>query len=151
MVRVDTSSNPGPFVESSTGMALRQDLHTRPAPLKPRTKIWLEVDGQSVFCRGLRDILQAVDETGSIKEGAARVGRSYRFVWARIKQAEAALGATLVKTQVGGKGTQRSELTDVARDLIGAFDELRERVFGLVDEVFQKRIRPTLRGQGRTR
>lgn len=144
-------SGTGLFVESSTSMTLRNNSPTHPATLKPRTKIWLEVDGQSIFCRGLRDMLLAVDETGSIKEGAARVGRSYRFVWARIKQAEAALGSTLVKTQVGGKGTQRSELTEVARNLISAFDELRERVFVLVDEVFQKRIRPTLRTQRPTR
>lgn len=118
-----------------------------PATLRFRSKIWLEVDGDSVFCHGLRDMLQAVESTGSIKAAATHVGRSYRFVWARIKQAEESLGATLVKTQVGGRGSRRSELTDVARNLVVTFDDLRQRVFELANEAFERRIKPTLHQQ----
>lgn len=112
--------------------------------LRFRAKIWLEVAGDSVFCHGLRQMLLAIDTTGSIKAAAAHIGRSYRFVWARIKSAEEALGATLVKTQVGGTGTRRSELTDVARNLIATFDDLHQRIFELTSEAFEKRIQPTL-------
>lgn len=116
----------------------------RPLSLRFRSKIWLEVDGDSVFCHGLRQMLEAVESTGSIKAAAAKIGRSYRFVWARIKGAEEALGATLVKTQVGGTGPRRSELTDVARNLVATFDELHQRVFELANELFEQRIQPTL-------
>lgn len=119
-------------------------LSRRLGLLKPRTKIWLEIDGQSVFCPGLRDMLEAIERTGSIKSAAAHVGRSYRFVWARIKEAETSFGASLVKTQVGGTGPRRSELTEVGRNLVAAFDELRDRVFETVDDVFRKRIRPAM-------
>lgn len=112
--------------------------------LRFRAKIWLEVAGDSVFCHGLRQMLLAVDSTGSIKAAAAHIGRSYRFVWARIKSAEQALGATLVKTQVGGTGTRRSELTDVARNLVDTFDDLHQQIFNLTSEAFEKRIQPTL-------
>jgi molybdate transport system regulatory protein len=113
--------------------------------LKPRIKLWLEIEGRSVFCRGLRDMLHAVAETGSIKEAAAKVGRSYRFVWARIKEAEGSLGATLVKTSVGGKDSHRSTLTPLARDLIHDFDELRAEAFALMDKLFRERLHETLR------
>ena len=112
--------------------------------LKFRAKIWLEVAGDSVFCHGLRQMLLAVESTGSMKAAAASIGRSYRFVWARIKSAEDALGATLVKTQVGGTGPRRSELTDVARNLLITFDELNQQVFELTNAAFDQRIRPTL-------
>ena len=112
--------------------------------LRFRAKIWLEVAGDSVFCHGLRQMLLAVDSTGSIKAAAAHIGRSYRFVWARIKSAEQALGATLVKTQVGGTGTRRSELTNVARNLVDTFDDLHQQIFNLTSEAFEKRIQPTL-------
>lgn len=126
-------------------MAVHTGSKDRVRELKPHVKIWLEVDGKSVICRGLRGMLQAVDETGSIKEAAAQVGRSYRFVWARIKEAERDLGVQLVKTSIGGRDQHRSDLTPLARDLIRDFDELREQAFRIMDDLFQKRLRATLR------
>lgn len=113
--------------------------------VRPRVKIWLEADGESVLCRGLSDILRAVDETGSIKSGATKVGRSYRFVWARIKEAEAAFGASLVESRVGGREAKRSELTPLARDLLNTFDEMCAKVYQLVDDVFAEQVKETLR------
>lgn len=116
-----------------------------PSTVTPQVKLWLEANGESVFCRGLANMLQAVDRTHSIKAAAGKVGRSYRFVWARIKEAERALGAKLVEAHVGGSGTQRSELTPLAKDLLGEFDQLRAEVFHLVDEVFGQRLQQTLK------
>lgn len=101
--------------------------------IRPRVKLWLEVDGQCVFCAGLCQILKAVDERGSIKDAAAQVGRSYRFVWGRIKEAEQSLGRPLVETRVGGNRDQRSSLTDAGRRLLTGFLTLRERLFDVVD------------------
>lgn len=115
------------------------------AAVTPRIKLWLEANGESVFCHGLADMLKAVDRTHSIKAAAEEVGRSYRFVWARIKEAEATLGAKLVEAHVGGSGTQRSELTPLAHDLLREFDQLRKEVFHLVDNVFGQRLQSTLK------
>src|SRR2546421_7078897 len=89
--------------------------------LTPHLKVWLEVGGDYAFGFGIAEILQAVDQAGSIKQAAADLGKSYRHVWARIKEAEAALDRPLVQTQVGGHGTQRSSLTAEARWLSAAF------------------------------
>lgn len=120
-----------------------------PTAVTPRVKLWLEANGESVFCRGLAGILQAVEQTHSIKAAAGEVGRSYRFVWARIKEAEAALGGKLVSAHVGGKGTARSELTPLAVDLLRDFDQLRQDVCHLVDDVFAKRLKATLKRHGK--
>lgn len=113
--------------------------------VRPRVKLWLQSeDGNSVLCSGLYEMLQAVEETGSLKHAAARVDRSYRFVWARIREAEQSLGATLVEARLGGSGEGRSRLTPLAVDLLREFGELREQVFRLVDDVFAKRIDETL-------
>jgi molybdate transport system regulatory protein len=116
--------------------------------VKPRVKLWLEANGESVLCRGLCDMLRAVDETGSIKEAAAQVQRSYRFVWSRIKEAESAFHATLVETRVGGHGAQRSELTPLAHDLLRDFEGLCQQIYHLVDEVFGEQLKTTLRRHG---
>ncbi|MFH1924014.1 MAG: LysR family transcriptional regulator [Planctomycetota bacterium] len=110
----------------------------------PRAKVWLEVDGQYVFGRGISDILKAVAETGSIKAAAIELGKSYRHVWAKIKETEQALGAPLVDSRVGGKDARRSDLTELGADLVRDFDALRDQTLDLVREEFQRRVRSTL-------
>ena len=108
--------------------------------LVPRVKVWLERDGRYVFGLGICEILEAVDRTGSIKQAAASLGKSYRHVWTRIKEAEAALGGSLVETHIGGSGTQRSFLTEQARRLITAFSGLRQAIFESVEAEFSRRF-----------
>lgn len=93
-----------------------------------RIKVWLEIDGHYVFGRGICDILQAVHDTGSIKAAAGRVDKSYRHVWSRIKEAERAIGAPLVASQVGGKIGRRTELTPLGSRLVKDFVALRATV-----------------------
>jgi molybdate transport repressor ModE-like protein len=58
-------------------------------------KVWLERDSRYAFGLGVCEILQAVDRTGSIKQAASELGKSYRHVWAGVKEAEGALGDAL--------------------------------------------------------
>ncbi len=106
-----------------------------------RVKVWLELEGQYVFGHGLSEILKAVEAAGSIKEAAARLGKSYRYVWGRIKKAESRLAEGLVATRVGGTGTDRSVLTPLARSLVGDYDALRSRMFAVAREEFDRRFR----------
>jgi molybdate transport system regulatory protein len=118
--------------------------------LTPRVKVWLETDGRYAFGFGLAEILAAVDRAGSIKQAAADVGKSYRHVWGRIKQAEQALGAGLVESQVGGTGARRSSLTPTARRLVDDFLGVRRRLAEVAEQEFADRFRwPTLGRPGR--
>jgi molybdate transport system regulatory protein len=113
---------------------LRSRQAKKPTILVPRVKVWLEARGCYAFGFGMSEILQAVDRAGSIKQAASRLGKSYRYIWGRIKKAEQALGQQLVETQVGGKDSQRSFLTAPARQLVGDFLALRERMIQVVRE-----------------
>jgi molybdate transport system regulatory protein len=106
----------------------------------PRVKMWLECDGRYAFGLGLSEILLAVHKVGSIKRAAAALGKSYRYIWGRIKEAEQALGQQLVETQVGGKDAQRSTLTPPARELADAFLALRGDIIRAVDRQFRRRF-----------
>jgi molybdate transport system regulatory protein len=106
--------------------------------LLPRFKVWLELDDCYAFGRGLADILQAVDRAGSIKQAAADLGKSYRYVWGRIKEAEQTLGWQLVEAHVGGHGVQRSSLTPDARDLVAAFVAFRGKLAAFVKKEFDR-------------
>lgn len=108
--------------------------------MKARIKVWLEIDDEYVFGFGLSEILKSVAATKSIKAAARRLDKSYRHVWARIKEAEEALGEPLVHARVGGKGTSRSSLTEVALRLVADYDALRRRMFDVAKEEFSSRF-----------
>ena len=106
----------------------RPKRSSAPLLIRPRVRVWLEADGQHVFCARMCRILEAVHETGSIKEAAATVGLSYRYVWARIKESEAALGRTLVETHVGGRDSRRSGLTELGNRLVVQYADVRQKL-----------------------
>jgi molybdate transport system regulatory protein len=115
-----------------------------------RVKVWLEVDGQYTFGFGLSEILKAVEATGSIKGAARQLGKSYRYVWGRIKKAEATLGCLLVEARVGGSGSRRSGLSERAQGFVQNYDALRDRMFAVAQEEFAHRFSlPSPRRQGR--
>jgi molybdate transport system regulatory protein len=109
--------------------------------LVPRVKVWLETEGRYAFGFGISEILQAVDRAGSIKQAAKDLGKSYRYVWGRIREAERALGKQLVDAQVGGKDTHRSFLTAPARQLVDDFLAIRKRMIEVARQEFQQRFR----------
>ena len=115
---------------------------TNPVRLRPRIKVWLETDGRYAFGFGLSEILRAVHQYGSIKQAASSLGKSYRYIWGRLKEAERALGQKLVKTHVGGKGLQRSFLTPAAQKLVKDFLAVRRRIMKVADQEFRRRFGP---------
>jgi molybdate transport system regulatory protein len=102
--------------------------------------VWLESNGGYAFGFGMSEILQAVERAGSIKQAARDLGKSYRYIWGRIKETEKVLGQRLVETQVGGKDTQRSSLTSPARTLVREFLTMREEMFQAVQDHFRRRF-----------
>lgn len=108
--------------------------------IRPRVKFWLEIGGERAFCPGVCQILQEIERTGSIKDAAAAIGRSYRFVWGKLKAVEVALGQPLVETRVGGSQEKRSVLTQDGRVLMDEFIHLRQVLFDLLDNQFTSRI-----------
>jgi molybdate transport system regulatory protein len=113
------------------------------AALSPRVKIWLEIGGEHAFGLGICEILLSIDRAGSIKQAAAELGKSYRHVWQRVREAERALGQPLVEARVGGQGLRRSDLTPVAHRLVGAFATLRDKMLRHLGEEFVACFRET--------
>ena len=107
---------------------------TRRLRLVPRVKVWFETEEGYGFGSGLVAILIAVDTVGSLKGAAKALGRSYRHIWDRVKEAEQALGTTLVETQVGGTGSRRSFLSDAGRQVVNDFVSLRESMTAAMDQ-----------------
>jgi molybdate transport system regulatory protein len=106
--------------------------------LNIRSKLWIEVDGEPVFGRGRRFLLEAIDTHGSINRAAREVDISFRKAWAYIKAMEDRLGMKLVERQAGGKNGGGALLTDEARDLLRKYGALEHGIQEIVDERFRQ-------------
>jgi molybdate transport system regulatory protein len=106
--------------------------------LNIRSKLWIEVDGEPVFGRGRRFLLEAIDTHGSINRAAREVDISFRKAWGYIKAMEDRLGMKLVERQAGGKNGGGALLTDEARDMLRKYEVLEHGIQKIVDERFKQ-------------
>ncbi len=90
--------------------------------LKPAYKLWLENKEGHVFGKGILELLQKIQQVGTLSEGAKALGMSYRHAWGLVKEIEKRIGKPLLKTYKGGKlGGGGAELTQTGLELIKSF------------------------------
>jgi molybdate transport system regulatory protein len=106
-----------------------------------RSKIWLETDGEPVFGRGRRFLLEAIDTHGSINSAAREVGISYRKAWGHIAAMEERLGISLVVRQAGGRNGGGAALTEDAREFLRKFETLEDGLKEFMDRRFKELFR----------
>jgi len=73
---------------------------------KVNYKIWLEKEDK-VFGQGPKEILELIEETGSLHQAAQKMNMSYSQAWNLIKTLEERLGFKLISAQAGGRGGGR--------------------------------------------
>lgn len=106
--------------------------------MQVRSKLWIEVNGEPVFGRGRRFLLEAIDKHGSINQAAREINISYRKAWGYIAAMEERLGIRLVESQTGGKNGGGTVLTTEGRDFIQRYGNMEEGIREIVDDKFSK-------------
>ena len=109
-------------------------------PVDPRSKVWLERDGEVVLSEWRVELLAAIDETGSLVRAAEKLEVPYRTAWYKLREAEERLGLSLVETQSGGADGGGSRLTPVGRELVARFRRVAAGVAELVDRRFRAEL-----------
>lgn len=103
-----------------------------------KSKLWIEVNGEAVFGRGRRFLLEAIDAHGSINRAAQEVDISFRKAWGHIKAMEQRLGIKLVERHVGGKNGGGAVLTPEARRFLKRYEALEKGIQKIVDKKFRQ-------------
>ena len=115
--------------------------------MRPRAKLYLyDTEAGGVFGDGRWRLLAAVHELGSIREAARALGRGYRKAWGDIKRAEEALGRRLVRKSRGGPSGGSTELTDLGRELLRAWERYRDDVSSSMGEAFERHLERIVEG-----
>ena len=105
--------------------------------LKPKSKVWLELDGEPVFGDGKARMLETIEQAGSLTAAAGALGMSYRGLWGRLREMERRLGMKLLARKTGGAGGGGAELTAEGRLLLDQYRRFRRGINQMVDKRFE--------------
>ena len=104
-----------------------------------RTKTWIENDKQQlVFGKGKTEILELIEQEGSIAKAAEKMGLNYKKAWTHIKILQNLIEDELVIPQKGGGGRGGTELTGRAHDLVHKYRQLQLDIEAYANQRFQQ-------------
>jgi molybdate transport system regulatory protein len=94
-----------------------------------RTKTWIEnSEGELLFGKGKTEILELIEEEGSIAKAAEKLAMNYKKTWTHIKILQNNIADQLVIPQKGGGGSGGTTLTPKARELVRNYRQLQRDI-----------------------
>ena len=93
-----------------------------------RSKVWLEKDGKLLMGSGRVELLEQIDELGSISAAARSMKLAYRNAWLWVEAMNRLAPMPLVEKATGGAHGGYARLTDAGRQIIKEYREKRARV-----------------------
>ncbi len=108
--------------------------------LAPRHKVWFNLGRVFLMGPNYLRFLQAVSETGTIREAGKAVGWSYRTCLNRVRRMERALGRPVLLTTRGGAGHGGARLTPEIEWLLGVFARYREEMHRFSERAFARAL-----------
>ena len=99
-----------------------------------KSKVWVELDGQNVIGDGRYRLFRGIQEHGSLKTAAEKLGISYRHAWGQIKKLEKRLGLRLVEPRIGGRDGGGTVLTPDAEKLLDSYMNIRKEIEDFVEK-----------------
>jgi molybdate transport system regulatory protein len=89
--------------------------------------LWLEGNGTRFFGPGPVELLQLIEETGSINQAAKKMGMSYKKAWEIVSRLNEKVGSPMVITATGGEKGGGSTISEEAKQMIEWYVSLREK------------------------
>lgn len=77
---------------------------------------------------GKADLLEAIDQSGSISAAGRALGMSYRRAWLLVDSMNRCFHERLVETTAGGGRAKGARLTSVGRDVLARYRVLEARL-----------------------
>jgi molybdate transport system regulatory protein len=104
-----------------------------------RLHLWLETEEGIFFGTGRTQLLEKIDEYGSLKRAAEEMGMSYRAAWGKIMRTEEVLGYRLIEKE-GRDNKSGYRLTTAGKTLLAQFKrwfrEVEEDALKKAAEIF---------------
>ncbi|MBQ9321722.1 MAG: LysR family transcriptional regulator [Eubacterium sp.] len=115
-------------------------------PVRCTLRIRLQRD-EPFWGIGVSQLLHGIEKTHSLRAAAQNMRISYSKAWKILHQAEMALDTPLLNSTTGGQDGGGSSLTDFARRLLHAYDNMMEQTNAVMQRCYEENIIPILSGQ----
>lgn len=107
--------------------------------LQIKTKTWIENEkGDLLFGKGKTEILELIEQYGSIAKAAEKLNMSYKKAWSHIKILQNNLDDVLVITQKGRGEDAGTKLTPKAHEFIKNYRSMQNDIESYANEKFQE-------------
>lgn len=97
-------------------------------------RIWIDRGEDAFLGEGKVQLLQAIDELGSLRQAAASMNMSYKKAWLSIRKMNDAADQPIVLLSRGGKEGGKAELTAYAHDILEKYVLLTEAFRSFLDK-----------------
>jgi len=97
-------------------------------PKGARLRLRLVFADDAMLGPGKADLLELIDEVGSIAAAGRRMGMSYKRAWMLVEEMNAAFRDPLVESSRGGAKGGGARLTETGAAVLGHFRRLEGRV-----------------------
>jgi molybdate transport system regulatory protein len=96
----------------------------RPTVVRPRIRA---TRGDVILMGpGKADLLEAIDETGSIRSAAERIGMSYMRAWSLVRTLNESFREPLVERTRGGAHHGGAVITPLGREVLSLYREMEQ-------------------------
>jgi len=104
-----------------------------------KTKTWIEnQEGDLLFGKGKTEVLELIEQEGSIAKAAEKLGMNYKKAWTHVKILQKNLDDVLVESQKGGGDQGGSTLTPRADEFITSYKQLQKEIEEYANERFKE-------------
>ena len=100
--------------------------------------VFLDDQNEKFFGEGPARLLRGVEAAGSLRASAMAMGMAYTKALKLMKNAETALGFSLISRVVGGKSGGGSTLTEEGRNFLQRYELYREECRRENERIYQK-------------
>ena len=106
--------------------------------LKPGIRVWISGDNGTFMGEGRAELLQLIDETGSINEASKKMSMSYKKALKLIDTMHTQVDFALLESETGGKGGGGTRLTAKGKEALASFNRLKKNCELFIEKEFNQ-------------
>lgn len=84
-------------------------------------RLWIEAADGTIIGHGRVNLLEKIDDLGSLSAAATALGMSYRYAWKLVKSMNEHSDKPLITLSSGGRGGGHAELTTTGKEAVATY------------------------------